>query len=215
MRAVLLGLISLLPFARAEIIDRIAVTLNNRVITESMVIAQIRLAAFTDGRQPSFTPAEKRRAADTLTAQILLIQEMDDTRYPPPPMTEVIDRIREEIQSRFPSAEAFRQELALFRISEDELRRFTQAAIRSVNFIDLRFRRGQQVTTDEIGTYYQQDFRTYWNRVNPGKPLPPLDEVSEDIEDWILSARTDKATEEWLEQTKRLANIRYREEVFR
>ena len=43
----------------AEIIDRIAVTVDNRVITESEIMRQIRITAFLNGKQPVFSAADK------------------------------------------------------------------------------------------------------------------------------------------------------------
>ncbi len=202
---------ALLP---AEIIDRIAVTIGTRVIPESEIIQMIRLAAFIDGREPDFSLASKRKAAETLISQILLIQEMDDTRFTVPSMAEVIAQWNKVIKPRYPTDEAYQAELEKRRITDEEVRLYLQAMIRAVEFIDLRFTRGQQVSTDEIAAYYSKEFREHWDKVNPGKPLPPLEEVSQEIEDWILAEKTDTASDEWLQQARSRARIRYREEVF-
>lgn len=202
------------PGLQAEIIDRIAVSIGNRIMTESMIIQQIRLAAFLDNREPDFSVQSKRQAAETLVSQMLLIQEMDDTRFTVPTMNEVIAQLKENVMPRVAGEQAFQEELAKAKLTEDELRRFMQQMIRAEQFAELRFQRGQQVSSDEIAEYYSKEFRNQWTKDNPGKPLPPLDEVSEDIEWWILSAKTDTATEEWLAQAKASVKIRYREEVF-
>jgi hypothetical protein len=210
-RAVVLVLA--LPGA-AEIIDRIAVTVGTKVITESMVMEQIRLAAFYDDKEPDFSPASKRKAADTLISQTLLVQEMDDTRYPEPAMSEVLQYLKDIIMPRFPNEEAYRKELARRRLTDEEVRRFLQLMIRSVDFIDLRFGRGQQVSSNEIAAWYRDHFLPEWMKSHPGKPAPPLDDVSDEIETALLKQKTDAATEEWLKQARAGANIRYREEVF-
>ncbi len=200
--------------ARAEIIDRIAFTIDNRVVTESMLIQQIRLAAFYDNKEPDVSPAAKRKAADTLISQILLVREMDDTRYPDPAMATVQEHAKETVMPRFANEDAYRQDLARRRLTEQDVLRFLQSMVRSLDFIDLRFRRGQQVSTQETADYYQKEFAAQWNKRNPGKPLPVLDEVSDELEEQILAMKTDAATEEWLSQTRASAKIRYREEVF-
>ncbi|MBL8219275.1 MAG: hypothetical protein JNL62_08590 [Bryobacterales bacterium] len=198
----------------AEIIDRIAITIGTRVIPESEIIQHIRLAAFIDGREPDFSAPAKRKAAETVISQVLLIQEMDDTRFTVPSMADVIAQWNELIKPRFPTDESYQSELAKRRITDEEVRLYLQSMIRAVEFIDLRFTRGQQVSSDEIAAYYSKEFREYWQKVNAGKPLPPLEEVSPEIEEWILSAKTDTASEEWLQQARARALIRYREEVF-
>ncbi|MCC6363785.1 MAG: hypothetical protein IT165_09680 [Bryobacterales bacterium] len=198
----------------AEIIDRIAATVGTKVITESMVMEQIRLAAFYDNKEPEFSPASKRKGADTLISQTLLVQEMDDTRYPDPPMSEVLQYLKDIIMPRFPNEEAYRKELARRRLTDEEVRRFLQLMIRSVDFIDLRFGRGQQVSSAEIAAWYRDQFLPEYAKSHPGKPAPPLDDVSDQIETALLKQKTDAATEEWLKQARAGANIRYREEVF-
>ena len=210
-------LLLLLPFLRildGEIIDRIALTIGDRVITESEILQSLRLAAFIDGRQPDFSTASKRAAAEAVVSRVLLIQEMDETRFTVPSMADVITHWNEVIKPRFPTDEAYQAELAKRGITDAEVKQYLQAMIRAVEFMDLRFTRGQQVSSDEIAAYYSKEFRDYWLKARPGEPFPPLDEVSQQIEEWIVEAKTDTASEEWLRQTRARANIRYRQEVF-
>lgn len=199
---------------RAEIIDRIAVTIGTRVITDSMLIQQIRLAAFYDNKAPDFSPASKREAAETLVSRFLLTQEMDDTRFTVPSMNEVLDYAKEMLAPRFPDERAYVQELANRKISDDEVRQFLQTMIRVLQFIELRFQRGQTVSTEEIGAYYAKQFQERWQKASPDKPVPSLDESSEKIEADLLANKTDAALEEWMKQMKTTADVRYREEVF-
>jgi hypothetical protein len=200
--------------ARGEIIDRVAVTIGDRVLTESMLIEQIRLAAFYDGREPDFSPAKKRQAAETLISQTLLVQEMDDTRYPEPAMKDAIDVMRRDIMPQHGGEASLPQTLRRARITEEQLLAFVQRMLRSLSFIDLRFRRGQTVTTEEISMYYQTEFQSAWLKTNPGKPLPQFDDVNAEIEELIVGRKTDRTVEEWLAQAKARSLIRFRDEVF-
>ncbi|MBL8177122.1 MAG: hypothetical protein JNK48_20780 [Bryobacterales bacterium] len=213
MRTILVAM-AITAALNAEVIDRIAITIGTRVIPESEIIQSIRLAAFLDGREPDFGAESKRKAAETVISQVLLIQEMDDTRFTVPSMADVIAQWNELIKPRYASDEAYQTELAKRRVTDEEVRLYLQAMIRAVEFIDLRFTRGQQVSSEEIAAYYNKDFRARWEKMNAGKPAPPLEEVSQEIEEWILSAKTDTASEEWLQQARARARIRYREEVF-
>jgi hypothetical protein len=208
--ALLLTLVSPLS---AEIIDRIAVTVGNRVITESMVVSEIRLAAFQNGQEPDFSPAAKRSAAERLVDRMLLIQEMDDSRYPEPPMAEILDQIAEFRKQRFPAEEAFRAELARRLLDETELRQYFQLQYRTLQFIGVRFRTGVQVSSEEIAAYFDTQIKPQF--LKEGRPVPALEELSEKIEEVLMSQRVDAATEDWLKQTRSLTRIRFREEVFR
>lgn len=206
--------LAVVPWACAEIIDRIAATIGNRVITESMLVEQIRLSALYDGKEPDFSPASKRRAAETLIQQTLLVQEMDDTRYPEPAMKDVIDELKKDVAPLYAGETGFPGALRARRVTEEELQRFVQRMMRSLSFIDLRFRRGQTVTTEEIRQYYDGEFRQTWMKSNPDKQIPALEDVSEQIEEVIVGRKTDRALEEWVAQSRQRAEIRFRDEVF-
>ena len=66
---------------RAEIIDRIAVSVGNRVITESDLDREIRVTAFLNDQKPDFSPENKRRTAERLVDQRLMRTELDMSRY--------------------------------------------------------------------------------------------------------------------------------------
>ena len=66
----------------AAVVDRIAVTVGNQVITETEILREIALTAFLNGEKPSFTPDNKRKAADQLVEQKLVRKEMEMGRYP-------------------------------------------------------------------------------------------------------------------------------------
>lgn len=208
------SLLLVVAVTHAEVIDRIAVTVGTRVITESMVYQQIRMAAFQDGREPDLTGPAKRAAAAMLVSQLLLIQEMDDSRYPEPAMADVLPQVDKIIAERFASSEAYRDELAKRRIDPQEFVRFLQQQQRAYSFIDVRFRTGVQVDSEEIAAYYEKQFKADWVKRNPQTPAPPLDDVSPDIEEILVGRKLDVATEEWLKQAESSATIRYREEVF-
>ena len=64
------------------ILDRIAVTVGKQVITESDVIRDVRVAAFLDQKPVDLSGAEKRKAADRLVDQYLILQEAAFSRDP-------------------------------------------------------------------------------------------------------------------------------------
>jgi hypothetical protein len=198
----------------AEIIDRIAVTVGNEVITDSMIRQQLRLSALYDSQEPDFSIESRRKAAETLVSRILLTAEMEESRYPDPEMREVMEAAREVLFVRYPNEDAYLKDLARRGLTEEEVRLFMQSMIRSVNFVELRFRAGVQVSSEDIARYYASEFTDYWKRTEGGKPRPPLDEVADEIEEWITQDRITEASEAWLKQTRATAEVRFRDEVF-
>ncbi len=72
-----------LPIAvRGVIVDRIAITVGDKVIAQSEIDQRIRLSAFQNHEQADLSLASRRRAAQELIDQRLIDREMDLGRYP-------------------------------------------------------------------------------------------------------------------------------------
>ena len=70
--------------AGAEVIDRIAVSVGSRVITETDLDRELRITALLNNEKPDFSPANKRQTAERMVDQTLVRSEMEESRYPPP-----------------------------------------------------------------------------------------------------------------------------------
>jgi len=95
----------LIAASRAEIIDRIAVTLDNQVITSSEVTLEIRLTAFLNGDPLDFSPGARQKAAGRLIEQKLIRREIQIGRYTAPSPEEVEPMLKEIQGQRFHSTE--------------------------------------------------------------------------------------------------------------
>jgi peptidyl-prolyl cis-trans isomerase SurA len=197
----------------SEIVDRIALTVGDQVITESEILLQIRLNAFINGDKLDYSPSAKRRAADRMIDQALLAKEMEVSRFPDPPMTDVIQDLADLKKDRFQTDEQYRNELAARGIKEDELKLYLQRQMRALRFVDFRFRAGVQVSEAEIQTYYKNEFVPAWKKTHQEQP-PPLEDVTDDIEEVLASRQVDTNTEQWLKQARGLTRIQMRQEVF-
>ena len=97
-----------LPFAsRAETLDRIAVTVGRHVISEHDILQDMRISAFIDGKTPVFSADQKRKAAERLVDQYLVLEDATATRVPPPPAAEVAALLT-PIKARYASDQAYR-----------------------------------------------------------------------------------------------------------
>lgn len=204
----------LAPLGAGEVIDRIAVTVDQDVITESMVVEHIRLSAFFDGRAPDFSPAAKRAAAQELINRLLLEREMDGARFPAPAMNEILAGLQQILRERTSGRTTTAAALAAAQLEEEQVRRFYQAMVRAAQFVELRFRRGLQVSSAEVASYYEKSFLPRAMKQTPLQSPPPLETVYEQVEEELLQVRTHEAMEEWLEQSRRAAKIRLHDEVF-
>jgi peptidyl-prolyl cis-trans isomerase SurA len=190
----------------AEIIDRIAVTLDKLVITESEVLRQCRITAFLNNEEPDLSPSNRRATADRLVEQLLVRRELEGSGFAEPPATS--DAAYQQIRQKYKTPEEYAQALARYQITDADIRKALEWQSALLNFVDIRFRPGVQISPTEIREYYDQQVAQ-----NPGK-LPPFDEAKEDIEQILTSQRVDNALDRWLGQARTQSRIRYKREVF-
>ena len=207
---ILLLAAALLP---AEIIDQIAATVDNQVITTSEVDEALRVAAFLNGETPDLGPAARRKMADRLIEQILVLREMGLTRYPEPAASEIADTLK-QVKDRFAGDAAFQQELSTYRLTAQKLERALRRQITLIRFIDLRFRPEVQVQDSDVMQYYETVFLPELRKKGI-KPEPAFDDVSDQCEEELTARLVDKRVDAWLVEARSRARIEYAEEAFR
>ena len=203
----------LITAARAEIIDRIAVTLDNQVITASEIALEIRLTAFLNGDPLDFSPAARRKAADRLIEQKLIRKEIQVGRYVAPSPDEVDPMLKQVQGQRFHSVDEYRQALAKYGISEDELKAHLLWQLNLLRFIDIRFRPGVQVTDAQIQAYFDANRAKLEAPPGPSKKLT-LDDLRSDIREILTAEGADKQLDDWLAETRKRTRIQFHQEAF-
>ncbi len=188
---------------RAQIIDRIAVTVDHQVITHSRVLEEIRLAAFMNNAQPDFSPEARRRAAGRLVERLLIEREMELTRYPALSPAEAEPAL-ERVKRGYASPEQYRKALAACEITEEVLRQYLLRQAVLLRFIDARFKPEVQVTETEIKECNEKR-----------KPQTSSDEARAQCEEALVAAGVDQAVDRWLRETRARARIVYQEDAFR
>jgi hypothetical protein len=206
---ILLAAVLALP---AEILDRIAVSVGNRVITETDLYKEIRITAFLNGDKPDFSPENKRRTAERMVDQRLMRNELDVSRYLVPSPAEAEEALT-KLKSRFPDDAAYRRSLAAYGINEDDLKARLGWELTLMRFIEVRFRPGIQIGEQEIRNYFDQHMQAF-ERANPGKP-PLFNDYRAGIERTLTDEATDRQVEQWLQRARNRARIQYHDEVFR
>jgi hypothetical protein len=196
----------------AEIIDRIAVTVDNQVITSSEITEQIRVTAFLNSQKPDLSPSERRQTADRLVAQLLVQREMDLTRYPRPTAAEVKEALQ-QTESRFGSHAEYERQLAADGITSSDVEEALLRQITLLRFIDLRFRPEVQVPESEVKRYYETVLLPEIRRKGI-QPEPDFDEVRADCEEALANELVNKRVEAWLNEVRSRARINYQEGAF-
>ncbi len=198
--------------AGAAIIDRIAVSVGSRVITETDLDREIRITALLNNAKPDFSPANKRTTAERMVDQALIRSELETSRYPMPSGGETAAALAEE-KARWGSDAAYRRALADYGVSEEDLKTRLTWQLMLIRFIDARFRPGIQISEAEIVKYFDEQMLPALQRAHPGQ-TQTLDEHRSAIEQTLISEAADLQVEQWLKEGRRRTHIQYHDEVF-
>lgn len=195
------------------IIDRIAVSVGNRVITTSDLDREIRVTAFLNGTKPDFSPAAKRATAERMVDQRLVRSELETSRYPVPAAAEVIPELERFKKKFYASDEDYRRALAADGISEDDLKAQLLWQRTLLLFIDVRFRPGVQVSAQETQDYFDKTVAPAVRAARPGQ-APRLEDYRGEIEDKLAGDKVDQEVERWVQLARRRTRVDFHEEVF-
>ena len=184
--------------ATAGIVDRISVTVGNRVISSSDIETRLRLSAMQNGKAADLSLAARRAAAQQLIDQRLVAREMELGHYP---RLEPAERARllpalaatsfkasmEALDGALASAHLHRQDL------EEDLARQSEL----LTFLSLRFRPAVQVSDADVERYYRERIIV----------KVPLNDIRDSIEQSVASERADQELENWLADQRKRTRI--------
>ncbi len=184
--------------AHAEKLDRIAVTVGKHVITESALILDLRVDAFLDRAPVDLSPAAKRRSAERLTDQILILREATDSHFSlPTSAASMIEDLRSQYGSDYQPA------LVRYGIQESDVAAHLLSGLIGLVFTDLRFRPAVQIS--------EEDMRAYYATL---KAQEPFEENRDKIEEVLRRQRTTEALDQWLVTARAAGRVQFREAVF-
>lgn len=196
--------------AQGELLDRVAVTIGNQVITQSEITTEIRMTAFLNNEPPQFTAKAKREAAGRLIEQKLVGREMELGRYGEgvePEAGAMLDKLE---QTRSHGKGEFDAALKAAGITKKQLLDHLLWGLKLSSFIDLRFRPAVQVSREEIEEYYNQKLLP-----DPatGKKLN-LAAVRQQIRQTLSADRADQQMDAWVKDAESRAHIEFHKEAF-
>jgi hypothetical protein len=189
--------------AQAEPLDRIAVSIGNQVITESALILDLRVSAFMDRLPVDLSPAAKRRSAERLTDQLLILREATESHLTLPAAQDA-KVLLNDLRTQYGPAQEYQAALKRYGIQESDVEAQLLSGLIGLTFTDLRFRPAVQIS--------EEDLRAYYAKLTG----EPSFEASRDkIEELLRRQRTSEALDQWLLTARAIAHVQFREQVFR
>ena len=134
---------------RAEVVDRLAITVGRQSITELQLDEELRVTAFLNNQPISRTKEARRAAADRLVEQLLLKREMELSHYQQPYQKELTIYL-EQLQTSDGGPERFRQLLHEYDLSESALKEHLEVQLAILRFVEYRFRSDSATSKDSI-----------------------------------------------------------------
>jgi len=197
----------------AEIVDRIAVSVGNQAITTSDLDREIRVTAFLNRSQPDFNSAARHATADRMVEQRLILRELDNSRYPIPPASEIDPILEKFKKDNFLSEEDYFRALASAGIADQQVRDELLWQRRLLLFIDVRFRPSAQVSEQDIEDYFYKTVEPAAEAAHPGQPVT-LDEYRDRIQEKLTGDQVDKQMTAWLQNARQRSEVVFHPEAF-
>lgn len=190
----------------AEVIDRIAITVDRLVITESDLRRQISLASFLNREAADFSTKSRRAMGERLIEQALIRTEMKLTHYPQTESYEA-DAPLEGVRKEYPSEAEYLAALRRYNLDERDLREYLLWQLTLVRFTNSRFRIGVQVAPAEVEEYYAKNLA--------GKSKLTLAQATPQIEEALIGERLNKSLYTWLDEVRTRTRVETREASFK
>ena len=199
---------------RAEIVDRILAVVGDRVLTWSAALAEAHYQAFREGREPpgwappaSAISDDARQIVSRLVDQALLEQAMTRSPFSAPPDEDFQAPLR-ELQQRFSSPAAYREALARYHLTEEEVAARLAREGQLMAFVDATLRPQVRISPQQIEDYYQSGFLPEWQRRQDSAAAPPLSEVQAQIEEILAEQEINRLLERWLADLRRATSVK-------
>ncbi|HEX5601298.1 MAG TPA: hypothetical protein VFX63_02070 [Pyrinomonadaceae bacterium] len=197
-----------LPCAAQQVVDKMVATVNAGVrtdlITYSDLMWQLALQPRTVLDNPS--SEDLNRALRLLIDQRLILQEAEKIPTIVPTQREVSDA-RDELARNFTSVTEFQERLQRVGLTSEKLNEIVEQRLKMEKYLDFRFRNFVVISQKEIADYYRDVYTPRVKARLPGRIVPSLEQVREEIEKTLMEAKIESDTDAFLDQARERAEI--------
>lgn len=191
-----------------QVVDKMVATVNAGVrtdlITYSDLLWQLSLQPGTVLDNP--TSADLNRALRLLIDQRLILQEAEKIPTIVPTQKEVSDA-RDELARNFSSASEFQVRLQRVGLTSEKLDEIVEQRLKMEKYLDFRFRNFVVISQKEIADYYRDVYTLRVQARLPGRIVPPLEQVRDELEKTLMEAKIASDTYTFLDNARERAEI--------
>ena len=190
--------------AAPRLADRIVAVVDGDPILQSDVERTLALGLVE--RRAGETPQQlRRRVLDGLVEQRLRVHEVERYGFDQVPVEMIAEQI-DAIRARFPSEEAFRRGLADLGLQLAGLEQLVAQQLQVMVYVDELLGARVFVGVEEIEAHYERVLAPRLRR--EGKPVPPVEEVREEIREVLRQERLNEELARWTAELRREADVR-------
>ena len=194
--------------AAQQVVDKMVATVNAGVrtdlITYSDLMWQLALQPNTVLDNP--TSADLNRALRLLLDQRLILQEAEKLPTIVPTQKEVSDA-RDELSRQFASPLDFQQRLQRVGMTSEKLDEIIEQRLKMEKYLDFRFRNFVVISQKEMADYYRDVYVPRLRARSPGRIVPPLEQVRDEIEKTLMETKTESEMDAFIDTARERAEI--------
>ncbi len=191
------------PLAAHQLRDRVVAVVDEQAVLLSDVEDVIGLG-LVEREAGESTEALRARVLDGLIDQLLRFQAAERFGFGQVSVERIEAQVA-EIRAGFPDDAAFATRLAELGLSIEELRQLVARQIMVLVYVDERLGARVFVSLDDIRAHYEQELVPQLTA--SGQPVPPLEEVREDVRQVIKQRRLLEEVERWTAELRREADV--------
>lgn len=196
-----LGLLGWAAPPRLE--DRIVAVIDEEPILVSEIDRAIALG-LKERQADESEVAFRRRVLNDLIEERLRFQEIDRFGFEQVPVDQINQQVQ-KIRGQFSDEAAFQKTLQQHGLSLKDLRQLVARQLMVLTYVDEQLGPRVFVSLDDITAYYRNVFTPEMQK--RGQPVPPLDDVRDQIRTVLKEQRLNEAIEKWTEDLRRKADI--------
>jgi peptidyl-prolyl cis-trans isomerase SurA len=189
--------------ADASLRDRIVAVVDGDPILQSDVDRAMVLAGIARGNGAG-EGEQRRKVLDGLVEERLRIHEVERYGFEQVPV-EMIGKQVEAIRTKLGSDEELRRRLQALGMTMEGLEQLVAQQLQVLVYVDELLGARVFVGLEEIEAYYQRTLAPQLRA--EGKPVPPLDEVREQIREVLRQQRLNEELQRWTAELRRRADV--------
>jgi len=189
--------------SQAVIVDRVAIAVGNKVITQSEIELRIRLTAFEKMETPDFSLTSRKQAAEKMIDQRLVEKEMEVGRFPHVAEDRAKVLLAAYEKSNYQSdPAALLRALKKYGLSDTDLEWDLARQEGFLTFLNLRFRPAVNVDEQDVRRYFDE-------KLSPSEREQGFNALRPQIEQLLANDRADRDLEDWLKDQRKRTRIIY------